>query len=105
MNEMEKNQLRKVVYEAGGKLLLIIVVRYYFLLEFNEEFIQAERHLNENDSQELNSVENELKDLENIIRSIEKNGINKYSSAGELCLQKGKYLIRTSGLYKDKHQG
>jgi hypothetical protein len=108
----EKNLLTKVIYEAGkdagtGKLLLSIVVRYDFLPEFSEEIILTERRLNENDSLKvkLNSLENELNGLEKIIKSIEKDGVIKYSNAGELHLTKGKYLIQISGLYKGTHQG
>lgn len=108
----EKNLFTKVLYEAGkdagtGKLLLSIVVRYDFLPEFSEEIILNERRLNENDSLKvkLNSLENELSGLEKIIKSIETDGVIKYSNAGELRLQKGKHLIQISGLYKGTHQG
>ena len=104
--------LTKVIYEAGkdagtGKLLLSIVVRYDFLPEFSEEIILTERRLNENDSLKvkLNSLENELNGLEKIIKSIEKDGVIKYSSAGELHLTKGKHLIQITGLYKGTHAG
>ena len=82
-------------------------MRYDFLPEFSEEIILTERRLNENDSLKvkLNSLENELNGLEKIIKSIEKDGVIKYSNAGELHLTKGKYLIQISGLYKGTHQG
>jgi hypothetical protein len=101
-----------VIYENGkdngtGKLLLSIVVRYDFLPEFSEEIILTERRLNENDSLKVKliSLENELSGIEKIIKSIEKDGVIKYSNAGELKLQKGKYLLQISGLYKGTHQG
>lgn len=111
-------ELEQVIADGKKYLLLSFIVNFDYLPEFKEEitldYIERKDKLQ---SISVNSFQSEIAEMEKVLNTLQKNGLNihkenlmanSFSAGSNIWTQsvnKGKYLLRCSGIYTNTSGG